>query len=91
MILIQQDAHYVINNDVMARTIKDNLSRNIVEGFFAEYLYVLYLLMKDKPIVAYEGEVCIDETRHAILLFLKISLMTYQGTENPILELRFLR
>jgi hypothetical protein len=69
----------------------DNLSRNIVEGFFAEYLYVLYLLMKDKPIVAYEGEVCIDETRHAILLFLKISLMTYQGTENPILELRFLR
>jgi hypothetical protein len=67
MILIQQDAHYVINNDVMARTIKDNLYRNIVEGFFAEYLYVLYLLMKDKPIVAYEGEVCIDETRHAIL------------------------
>ncbi|MFL6440787.1 MAG: hypothetical protein ACJ702_02385 [Nitrososphaeraceae archaeon] len=60
MILIQQDAHYVINNDVMARTIKDNLSRNIVEGFSAEYLYVLYLLMKDKPIVAYEGEVCID-------------------------------
>ncbi len=52
MILIQEDAHYVINNDVMARTIKDNLYRNIVEGFFAEYLYVLYLLMKDKPIVA---------------------------------------
>jgi hypothetical protein len=60
-------------------------------GFFAEYLYVLYLLMKDRPIVTYKGEVCIDETRHAILLFLKNSLMTYQGTENPILELGFLR